>query len=105
MSDHLRDVRDCIEWWSTPGPNKIVSAARMQQLIDGCAWLLAGYDLAGLASDRAQIIRAKLQRWEDNPPVVGEAFSWFVTLSMVADANWLLGVVDGVMSTKPVETP
>lgn len=105
MSARFGKVRDCIDWWSTPSPNKIVSATRMQQLLDACAWLLAGYDVAGLRSDRAQIIRAKLQRWEDNPPVVCQPFSWFDTLALVADANWLLGVVDGVMSTKPVETP
>jgi hypothetical protein len=94
MLDQMTEIRARLEWWETPGYDKVISVKGTQQLLDDTALLLAMYDGAGLASDRAQVIRAALQRWEDNPPQVGRPFTWDSLFSLVAAANWLLGAVE-----------
>ncbi|MEN9315077.1 MAG: hypothetical protein RIS35_1470 [Pseudomonadota bacterium] len=95
MSDHLSEVRMRLEWWR-PAPEKILSATQTQRLIDDTAWLLSQYDAAGLASERAQVIRAALERWEDNPPSIGSLVNLDSLFALVADAHWLLGAVEAV---------
>ena len=95
-NDRLAEIRARLEWWETPGYDKVVSVKGTNQLLDDIAVLLAMYDAAGLASDRAQVICAALQRWEDNPPQVGRPFTWDSLFSLVSSANWLLGAVEAM---------
>lgn len=96
MSDRLAEIRARLEWWETPALGKVVSVKATEQLIDDLAALLDEYDAAGLASERTQIIRAALERWQDNPPQVGRPFTWDSLFALVAGANWLLGAVEAV---------
>lgn len=90
----LQGIRDRLEWWR-PGADKVLSAAGMQQLLDDTAAMLNDYDAAGFTSDRAQVLRATLERWEDKPPSVGQPVSFDAVFAIVLDANWLLGVIEG----------
>jgi hypothetical protein len=92
-SSRLAEIRARLDWWR-PGPDKILGASGTRQLIDDVAALLAMYDTAGLASDRAQVIRAALERWEDNPPQVGMPVNMDSMFVFVIDANWLMGAVE-----------
>ncbi len=93
MPDRLAEIRARLDWWR-PGPDKVLGAIVTQQLIDDVAALLGVYDAAGLASDRAQVIRAALERWEDNPPQVGMPVNIDDVFSLVADGHWLMGAVE-----------
>lgn len=96
MPDRLQEIRECVEWWQ-PAPDKILSVSRMQELLDAMAWMLDQYDAAGMRSDRAQVIRAALERWDDNPPQVAQPVNMDAVFGMVLDANWLLGTIEGGM--------
>ncbi len=93
MTDRLAEIRARLDWWR-PGPDKVLSVKVTAHLIDDVAALLAMYDAAGLASDRAQVIRAALERWEDNPPQVGMPVNIDSMFVFVIDANWLMGAVE-----------
>jgi len=93
MPDRLAEIRARLDWWRT-GPDKVLSVKVTAQLIDDVAALLAMYDAAGLASDRAQVSRAALERWEDNPPQVGMPVNIDSMFVFVIDANWLMGAVE-----------
>jgi len=90
----LQAIRERLEWWR-PGADKVLSATGMQKLLDDTAALLNAYDAAGFTSDRAQVLRATLELWEDNPPTVGRPVSFDSVFAVVLDANWLLGVIEG----------
>lgn len=94
MTDRLEEMRERLGWWM-PDEEKVLSVSGMRDLLEVTAWLLAEYDRAGMQSDRAQVLRATLERWEDNPPTVGQPVDVNAVFRMVSDANWLLGVVDG----------
>jgi hypothetical protein len=93
VSSRLAEIRARLDWWR-PGPDKVLSVKATAQLIDDVAALLAMYDTAGLASDRAQVIRAALERWEDNPPQVAGPVILDDVFSLVADGHWLMGAVE-----------
>ena len=93
MTDRLAEIRARLDWWR-PGPDKVLGSTVAAQLIDDVTALLAMYDAAGLASDRAQVIRAALERWEDDPPYPTRPVIIDDVFSLVADGHWLMGAVE-----------
>jgi hypothetical protein len=99
MSDRLQEIRARLDWWQL-GDDKIMSATRTRSLIDDVASLLADYDECGLVSDRAQVIRAGVERWNDNPPQVGRPFTWSEVFLMIYGAHYLMGAIEAVRDAK-----
>jgi len=93
MPDRLAEIRARLD---AIGPDWIVSATGVRQLMSDAQWMLERVGFVYRDSEQGKRAAVLLQWFHAHPPVTGAGFALYRVRDLVNDARWLLTVVSDV---------